>query len=109
VTPTEHLNLLRTKLDSLVKLRLKRPLDPKAEQAYRALCDREQELLRTVHPEQSPDRLATNQHATPRSWSDPPEIMGWTSPVATSTPGYDNAETQVSPWQEQPHVHWPSS
>ena len=109
MTPTEHLNLVRRKLDSLVRLRELRPLGPKGEESYRALCDREQELLRALNRQPVPDWLARHEQAmrdheamhcgqdlispqdmhdhqgmTP-AWSEPPELVNeWPSLFAPS-------------------------
>lgn len=62
MTPSDRLNLLRKKLDSLVKARSERPFDPKAERAYQALCERERELLRLLYPEPpEPDWLSISR------------------------------------------------
>jgi hypothetical protein len=107
VTPTEHLNLVRKKLDSLVKLRLSRPLDPRSEETYRALCDREQELLKTARRDPAPVCPAPNKQAEPPVWAGPPELVnGWSSLLETS-PSYDNAEAQLGPWSETSAVYWP--
>jgi len=66
VTPSERLDLLRKKLDSLVKARFERPLDPKAERAYQALCERERELLRLTYTEPpEPDWLSISRGFEP--------------------------------------------
>ena len=62
MTPSDRLNLLRKKLDSLVKARFERPLDLKAERSYQALCERERELLGLLYPEApEPDWLSISR------------------------------------------------
>ncbi|MGO9660074.1 MAG: hypothetical protein ACLP7F_17190 [Acidimicrobiales bacterium] len=108
MTPTEHLNLVRKKLDSLVKLRELRPLGPKAEETYRVLCDREQELLKVVHLGPAPDCLVTNRPVTPPICAEPPEVVnGWRTSLLETSPRDDNAEAQLGSWSEPSAVYWP--
>jgi hypothetical protein len=107
MTPTEHLDLVRRKLDSLVKLRGLRPLDYRAEETYRALCEREQELLKSLYRGPVPDWLARHEQPAPPVWSDPSEVMReWPSLFATSRSNED-AEGALEPWSEPSAVYWP--
>jgi hypothetical protein len=45
VEPSEDLELVRRQLDCLAGMRLEGTLGPELDQAYEALCAREQELL----------------------------------------------------------------
>jgi hypothetical protein len=128
VTPTEHLNVVRRKLDSLLRLRELRPLGPKGEESYRALCDREQELLRALTRQPVPDWLARHEkamhdhqamhnsgathdrQAMAPAWSEPPELVNeWPSMFAP--PGrVDDANNGDGPWErmsEPSAVYWP--
>jgi hypothetical protein len=118
VTPTEHLNLVRKKLDSLVKLRGLRPLDPKTGETYRALCDREQELLKAVRRDSSPDCLVASRQVTPPVpappvwtepvWEEPAEVTnGWRPALLETSPSHDNADAQLGTWSEPSAVYWP--
>jgi hypothetical protein len=108
MTPTEHLDLVRKKLDSLVKLRELRPLGPKAEETYRALCERERELLKAVRRDPSPDGLVTNRQVTPPIWAEPPEVVnGWRTSLLETSPRHDDAEAELGTWSEPSAVYWP--
>ena len=134
MTPTEHLSAVRRKLDSLVRLRELRPLGPKGEESYRALCDREQELLRSLNRQPVPDWLARHEkamhdhhalhngeaphngegphdgHAMTPAWSGPPELVNeWPSLFAPSGRA-DDADSCDGPWDTRPEpsaVYWP--
>ncbi len=110
MTPTEHLDLVRRRLDSLVRLRELRPLDYRAEETYRVLCEREQELLKTLYREPVPDWLARHEQPPAPVWSDPSEVMReWPSLYATG-PGAEDADGDLEPWSEASEasgVYWP--
>ncbi len=107
MTPTEHLDHVRRKLDSLIRLRGLRPLDYKAEETYRALCERERELLKTLYREPVPDWLARHEQAAAPVWTDPSEVMReWPSLFATS-PSRDDIDGGLEAWSEPSGVYWP--